>query len=52
MIPTWMIRELERRRQRQERRERLDLPIEAPRESERDRTPRRPRSGEPVVIDL
>ena len=51
MIPTWMIRELERRSQRREARERPEIPIEAPFQTEREPSPARRPPVEPVVID-
>lgn len=50
MMPTWMIGELERRRQLREERARPEFPLEVPMQTEREPTPaRRPRA--PVVID-
>ncbi len=52
MIPTWMIRELERRRQQRREQERPALPVEAPRQTEREPSPARRRPAQPIVIDL
>jgi hypothetical protein len=51
MMPTWMIGELERRRQRREERARPELPLEVPMQTEREPTPARRPRGNSVVID-